>query len=262
MAPLPQATSVPVSCPDIKTPDARTAGQPFIPHKVFPTGIFLPDVLLANSKLSLGAKLLWARLARYAGADGACFPAVATLAVDLGCSERQVQRYVAELIRARFLAARQRGFNRSNLYQFLWHSDLESPPRKLPNSTTDVSSCPSATDLSSSSTTQASSLRADLKSSAKEQATHVREPGPGPKSPACPSPGKPKSQTSSTPTLRDSGATPALPGGPCDRWESRRQHRPGGPKDRRAGTATIRSPARGGQAVGAPPQGPQLPAEG
>jgi hypothetical protein len=194
MPALPQGTSVPVSGPDIKTPEARSPGQPFIPHKAFPTGVFLPDVLLANPKLSLGAKLLWARLARYAGIDGACFPAVATLALDLGCSERQIQRYVAELTRAKYIVARQRGFNRSNLYQFLWHPDLESPPRKPPNRTTQASSSPSTTDLSSSSTTQASSLRADLKSYTKEQATRVREAEPGPKIPACPSPRKPKPQ--------------------------------------------------------------------
>ena len=126
----------------METQDARSPGQPFIPHKVFPTGVFLPDVLLANPKLSLGAKLLWARLARYAGTDGACFPALGTLAADLGCSERQIQRYVAELVRARYLAGRQRGFNRSNFYQFLWHPALELPPRKPPSRTTHTSSSP------------------------------------------------------------------------------------------------------------------------
>jgi hypothetical protein len=201
MPALPQETSVPVSTLDIKTPDDCPPGRPFIPHKAFPTGIFIPDVLLANPKLSLGAKLLWGRLARYAGADGACFPAAATLALDLGCSERQVQRYVAELTRARYIAARQRGFNRSNLYQFLWHPDLESPPRKPPSrttdassspSTTEVSSSPSTTEVSSSSTTQTSSLRADFKSFTKVQATHAREAEPVPKSPACPSPRRPR----------------------------------------------------------------------
>jgi DNA-binding transcriptional MocR family regulator len=69
--------------------------------------------------VSSGAKLLWARLARYAGTRGQCYPLLSTLAVDLGFSERQVQRYLAELISGGFLRARQRGLNQSNLYEFL-----------------------------------------------------------------------------------------------------------------------------------------------
>jgi hypothetical protein len=69
--------------------------------------------------VSNGAKLLWARLARYAGTRGQCYPLLSTLAVDLGFSERQVQRYLAELISGGFLRARQRGLNQSNLYEFL-----------------------------------------------------------------------------------------------------------------------------------------------
>jgi len=74
--------------------------------------------------VSNGAKLLWARLARYAGTRGQCFPLLSTLAADLGFSERQVQRYLAELVSAGFLRTRQRGFNKSNLYEFLWHPAL------------------------------------------------------------------------------------------------------------------------------------------
>jgi hypothetical protein len=77
--------------------------------------------------VSNGAKLLWARLARYAGTRGQCFPLLSTLAADLGFSERQVQRYLAELVSGGFLRARQRGFNKSNLYEFLWHPALASP---------------------------------------------------------------------------------------------------------------------------------------
>jgi hypothetical protein len=175
MHPLPQATSVPTTDSNSNTAVARSPGEVFTPHKAFPTGVFVPDVLLANSKLSFGAKLVWARLARYAGTDGACFPALGTLAADLGCSERQIQRYVAELIRAGFIAARQRGFNRSNLYRFLWHPDLECAARKPPHRTTQTSSCPSATEVSSSRATPVSPLRADLKSYTEEQAERARE---------------------------------------------------------------------------------------
>jgi hypothetical protein len=99
-------------------------GQVFIPRRILNSGVFVPDGLLTCRLVSNGAKLLWARLARYAGAKGLCFPLLSTLAADLGFSERQVQRYLAELVSAGFLRARQRGYNKSNLYEFLWHSAL------------------------------------------------------------------------------------------------------------------------------------------
>jgi hypothetical protein len=99
-------------------------GQVFIPRQVFNSGVFVPEALLACRLVSNGAKLLWARLARYAGTRGQCFPLLSTLAADLGFSERQVQRYLAELVSGGFLRARQRGFNKSNAYEFLWHPAL------------------------------------------------------------------------------------------------------------------------------------------
>ena len=149
-------------------PPSMVPGQKFIPHRQFRSGVFLPDVVLANRRLSGGAKLLWARLARYAGVNGVCFPSCQTLGNDLGCSPRQVQRYVAELVHAGFISARQRGFNKSNTYTFLWHPDLDELPRKEPHRateplqhiTTEASPC-STTDVSSSvSATGVSSLKA------------------------------------------------------------------------------------------------------
>ena len=78
--------------PNIKSQTAGTpqVGQVFIPRRVLNSGVFVPDGLLACSLVSNGAKLLWARLARYAGTKGLCFPRLSTLAADLGFSERQV----------------------------------------------------------------------------------------------------------------------------------------------------------------------------
>ena len=115
--------SVPPTSSDGKTPSAPTlqVGQVFIPRQVLSSGIFVPDALLACRAISDGAKLLWARLARYAGTRGQCFPLLSTVAANLGRSERQVQRYLAELVHEHFLVTQQRGFNKSNAYQFLWH---------------------------------------------------------------------------------------------------------------------------------------------
>ena len=105
-------------------PAVLQVGQVFVPRRVLHSGVFVPDGLLASRLVSNGAKLLWARLARYAGTRGQCFPLLSTLAMDLGFSERQVQRYLAELVSGGFLRARQRGYNKSNVYEFLWHPAL------------------------------------------------------------------------------------------------------------------------------------------
>jgi hypothetical protein len=77
---LPQGTSVPAPSQQINAQEPPPVpGQKFIPHRQFRSGVFLPDVLLANPRLSCGAKLLWARLARYAGVNGVCFPSCQTL---------------------------------------------------------------------------------------------------------------------------------------------------------------------------------------
>src|ERR1017187_10208887 len=158
---------------DQAQPTSMVPGQKFIPHRQFRSGVFLPDAVLANRRLSGGAKLLWARLARYAGVNGVCFPSCQTLGTDLGCSARQIQRYVAELVDAGFITAKQRGFNKSNTYTFIWHPDLDDPPRKGPHRATDLSSCISATDLSSCSTTDASSCLSATDASASISTTFV-----------------------------------------------------------------------------------------
>jgi hypothetical protein len=121
-------TTTPTRSSDAKprAPSTLQIGEVFVPRRVLHSGVFVPDGLLASRLVSNGAKLLWARLARYAGTKGLCFPLLSTLAADLGFSERQVQRYLAELVSGGFLRARQRGYNKSNFYEFLWHPALAS----------------------------------------------------------------------------------------------------------------------------------------
>jgi hypothetical protein len=70
-------------------------GQPFNPFGLF-TGIFIPEALMRAKNISLGAKVTYGRLARYAGQKGDCYPSVKTLAAELATSERQTQRYLRE----------------------------------------------------------------------------------------------------------------------------------------------------------------------
>lgn len=98
----------------------------FNPYKLF-TGGIVPEWLLRRSEISPGGKLVYARLARYAGEHGAAFPKVRTLASEVGLSTRQTQRYIAELEKAALLETdRTRNIvGQPSRYFFLWHTWID-----------------------------------------------------------------------------------------------------------------------------------------
>jgi hypothetical protein len=77
----------------------------------------VPNFLLTNKHLSVGAKLAYAMLLKYAWADDACFPGQQKLAADIGSGERSVRTYLKELEEAKFLEVTQRGLGKTNLYR-------------------------------------------------------------------------------------------------------------------------------------------------
>jgi hypothetical protein len=68
----------------------------------------VPNFILTNPQLSVGAKLAYAMLLKYAWQDDACFPGQAKLAEDMGSGERSVRRYLDELEKSEFLEIVQR----------------------------------------------------------------------------------------------------------------------------------------------------------
>lgn len=77
----------------------------------------VPNFLLTNQKLSVGAKLTYAMLLKYAWHEQACFPGQEKLAEDMGTGERSVRRYLAELEEFGLLEVQQRGLGKTNLYK-------------------------------------------------------------------------------------------------------------------------------------------------
>src|SRR5580704_13052343 len=77
----------------------------------------VPNFILTLSEISVGAKLAYAMLLKYAWADDACFPGQAKLAADMGSGERSVRRYLDELEKAQLLEIVQRGLGKTNLYR-------------------------------------------------------------------------------------------------------------------------------------------------
>lgn len=119
---------------------ALRPGDRFNPSQIF-IGSFIPNVLMRFTGLSDGAKLAWARLNQYAGHDGICYPALATLAKELGKSKRQVQRVLNELEEKGFIDRdapdqEAKGRRETTHYYFTWHTIFAE-------STTRVTSVPS-----------------------------------------------------------------------------------------------------------------------
>jgi hypothetical protein len=91
-------------------------------------------------KLSLGAKMVYARLARYAsdkaGRGWIAYPRQSTLSDSLAIPERTCRDYIAELIEFGLVESHQRGLGKSNYYRFLEHAVMsgvgEDPLTEIP----------------------------------------------------------------------------------------------------------------------------------
>jgi hypothetical protein len=77
----------------------------------------VPNFILTNEYISVGAKLAYAMLLKYAWQDDACFPGQAKLAQDMGAGERSVRTYLKELETVELLEIQQRGLGKTNLYR-------------------------------------------------------------------------------------------------------------------------------------------------
>jgi biotin operon repressor len=78
------------------------------------TGV--PNFILESKELSVGAKLTYAMLLKYARELEQCFPGQARLAADIGSTRQSVNTYIRELRQAGFIAVVRRGQGRPNVY--------------------------------------------------------------------------------------------------------------------------------------------------
>lgn len=77
----------------------------------------VPNFILTKKDISVGAKLAYAMLLKYAWGDDACFPGQVKLADDMGSTDRSVRTYLKELETASLLEITQRGLGKTNLYR-------------------------------------------------------------------------------------------------------------------------------------------------
>ena len=78
------------------------------------TGV--PNFILESKEISVGAKLIYAMLLKYARELDQCFPGQERLAQDMGNGERSVRRWLRELEKVGLISIKQRGQGRPNLY--------------------------------------------------------------------------------------------------------------------------------------------------
>jgi hypothetical protein len=110
----------------------------------------LPHDVLFDNAISPGARLLYAGLQAYWWKGGECFANHATLASDFGVSQRQIQRYLHELVQAGHIVERHHGRGQAKAYSPANTTDM-SP--LAPNTTDmsaqhDISVVPNTTDMS------------------------------------------------------------------------------------------------------------------
>lgn len=77
----------------------------------------VPNFILTKKDISVGAKLAYAMLLKYAWGEDACFPGQLKLADDMGAGERSVRTYLKELETVGLLEIKQRGLGKTNLYR-------------------------------------------------------------------------------------------------------------------------------------------------
>lgn len=77
----------------------------------------VPNFVLTDKSLSLGAKLTYAMFLHYAWHKDSCFPGQDRLAEDMGMSRSRVTEFVSELERVGLVAITRRGQGKTNLYK-------------------------------------------------------------------------------------------------------------------------------------------------
>jgi hypothetical protein len=92
----------------------------------------IPNRILTNTVLSLGARMVYAMLLKYAWQEDFCFPAQARLAQDLGVTDRSIRTFLNELKDAGLITWKQQGLNRPNVYTIERLPALNPGPRGTP----------------------------------------------------------------------------------------------------------------------------------
>ncbi|HWX21514.1 MAG TPA: helix-turn-helix domain-containing protein [Candidatus Binatia bacterium] len=76
----------------------------------------VPNFILRDGALSVGAKVVYAMFLSYAWHNDSCFPGQDRLAQDMGMTRPRVTQLIAELERVHLVTIQRRGQGKTNLY--------------------------------------------------------------------------------------------------------------------------------------------------
>jgi hypothetical protein len=88
----------------------------------------VPNMILKDSKLTLGARMTYAMFLSYAWHNDNCFPGQNRLAEDLGMSRSRVTEFVSELEMAGRISIQRRGLGKTNIYTIHFQVIWAKPP--------------------------------------------------------------------------------------------------------------------------------------
>lgn len=77
----------------------------------------VPNFILRNGSLSLGAKVTYAMFLHYGWHNNFCFPGQERLAEDMGMSQSRVSEFIKELAVAQLIEIKRRGMGKTNIYK-------------------------------------------------------------------------------------------------------------------------------------------------
>ena len=77
----------------------------------------VPNFILRNGSLSLGAKVTYAMFLHYGWHNNFCFPGQERLAEDMGMSQSRVSEFIKELSTAQLIEIKRRGMGKTNIYK-------------------------------------------------------------------------------------------------------------------------------------------------
>jgi len=76
----------------------------------------LPNFILKDPKLSVGAKVVYAMFISYGWHNDFCYPGQARVAADIGMTQPRVAQLVGELEKAGLVSIERRGQGKTNIY--------------------------------------------------------------------------------------------------------------------------------------------------
>jgi Helix-turn-helix domain len=93
----------------------------------------VPNFILKDAKLNLGAKVTYSVFLHYAWHNDSCFPGQDRLATDMGITQGRVSQFIKELQAAGLIEITRRGLGKTNLYKikFVVQKGFRRPKRLI-----------------------------------------------------------------------------------------------------------------------------------